>query len=59
SSWVARLRGRATKLTPLSIRLMHIMTPLDHSKAIRELGWHPSPTADAIIAAAHFFKESR
>lgn len=59
SSWLARLRGRATKLTPLNIRLMHIMTPLDHSKAVRELGWNPSPTADAIVAAAHFFKESR
>lgn len=59
SSWLARLRGRETKLTPLNIRLMHIMTPLDHSKAVRELGWHPSPTPDAIVAAARFFREKR
>ncbi|MGE2720278.1 NAD-dependent epimerase/dehydratase family protein [Mycolicibacterium celeriflavum] len=59
SSWIARLRGRDTMLTPLNIRLMHIMTPMDHSKAVRELGWEPSPTPDAIAAAAHFFRTSR
>ncbi|AMO60625.1 NAD-dependent epimerase/dehydratase [Mycolicibacterium phlei] len=57
SSWVARLRGRETKLTPLNIRLMHIMSPLDHSKAVRELGWQPAPTPDAVAAAARFFVE--
>lgn len=59
SSWVARLRGHDTKLTPLNIRLMHIMTPLDHSKAVRELGWKPSPAPDAVAAAARFFRQSR
>jgi len=59
NSWVARVRGRDTRLTPLNIRLMHIMTPLDHSKAVRELGWQPSPTAESIVAAAHFFRQSR
>lgn len=59
NSWLARLRGRDTKLTPLNIRLMHIMTPLDHTKAIRELGWQPSPTSEAIAEAAHFFRASR
>lgn len=59
SSWLARLRGRDTMLTPLNIRLMHIMTPLDHSKAVLELGWKPSPAPDAIAAAACFFRESR
>ncbi|MDZ4264127.1 MAG: NAD-dependent dehydratase, partial [Mycobacterium sp.] len=54
---VARLRGTDTKLTPLNIRLMHIMTPLDHSKAVRELGWQPRPTPESIVAAAHFFRE--
>ncbi|MCT7661134.1 NAD-dependent epimerase/dehydratase family protein [Mycobacterium deserti] len=58
-SWLARLRGKDTKLTPLNIRLMNIMTPLDHSKAVRELGWDPSPTPEAIVAAAHFFREAR
>jgi dihydroflavonol-4-reductase len=59
SSWMARLRRHDTMLTPLNIRLMHIMTPLDHSKAVRELGWNPSPTPDAIVEAAHFFRASR
>lgn len=59
SSWIARLRRRDTMLTPCNIRLMHIMTPMDHSKAVRELGWEPSPTPDAIAAAARFFRTSR
>lgn len=59
SSWIARVRGHDTMLTPLNIRLMHIMTPMDHLKAVRDLGWQPSPTPDAIVAAAHFFRTSR
>ncbi|OBI75668.1 NAD-dependent epimerase/dehydratase family protein [Mycobacterium sp. E740] len=59
SDWLARLRGRETQLTPLNVRLMHIMTPLDHSKAVRELGWKPSPTPEAIVAAARFFRDAR
>lgn len=58
-SAVARIRNKDTMLTPLNIRLMHIMTPLDHSKAERELGWIPQPTQGAIVAAAHFFREPR
>ncbi len=56
---VARLLGKDTKLTALNILLMHIMTPLDHSKAVRELGWQPRPTPEAIVAAAHFFRGAR
>ncbi len=56
---IARLRNRETMLTPLNIRLMHIMTPLDHSKAVRELGWDPQPAPEAIEAAAHFFRGRR
>ena len=59
SSAVARLRGTDTMLTPLNIRLMHIMSPLDHSKAVRELGWQPRPTSESIVAAAHFFRDRR
>lgn len=54
---VARVRDEDTMLTPLNVRLMHIMTPLDHSKAVRELGWNPRPLADSIVSAAHFFTE--
>lgn len=56
---IARPRNRDTMLTPLNIRLMHSMTPLNHSKAVRELGWDPQPTPEAIEAAAHFFSERR
>ncbi len=52
---VARVTGRSIRLTPATLRLMHTMTPLDHSKAVRELGWDPAPTPDAIRAAARFF----
>ncbi|MGE0215240.1 NAD-dependent epimerase/dehydratase family protein [Mycolicibacterium sp.] len=58
-SAVGRLRGRDTTFTPLNIRLMHIMTPLDHAKAVRELGWRPRPTPEAIEAAARFFRDTR
>ncbi|MBO0680015.1 NAD-dependent epimerase/dehydratase family protein [Mycolicibacterium sp. S2-37] len=56
---IARLRRRDTALTPLSIRLMHIMSPMDHSKAERELGWQPAPTAGALGEAARFFVSHR
>ncbi len=55
---VARIRNKDTMLTPLNIRLMHIMTPLDHSKAVTELGWRPRPTPEAVQAAAHFFADN-
>ncbi|MDY6998758.1 MAG: NAD-dependent epimerase/dehydratase family protein [Actinomycetota bacterium] len=58
-SAMARVRRTDTMLTPLNIRLMHIMTPLDHSKAVAELGWAPRPTPEAIEAAAHFFRSAR
>jgi dihydroflavonol-4-reductase len=57
SDALARLRHTDTMLTPLNIRLMHIMSPLDHSKAVRELGWEPRPTSEAIEAGAHFFRD--
>ena len=44
SEAVARLRGRDTMLTPLNIRLMHIMSPMDHSKAVRELAGGRGPS---------------
>ena len=57
-SAVARARGRDTMFTPLNVRLMHIMTPLDHSKATRELGWRPRPAPEAIVAGARFFRDA-
>lgn len=40
-------------------RLMHIMSPMNHSKAERELGWRPAPTTEALAEAAEFFVGNR
>lgn len=55
SSLVARLRRSESLLTPTTVRLMHIMPPMDHNKIVHELGWTPSPTPDAIGEAARFY----
>ncbi|MFD0687280.1 NAD-dependent epimerase/dehydratase family protein [Actinomadura fibrosa] len=52
-----RVLRRDVVMTSVSVRLMHIMPPLDHGKATRELGWHPSPTLDAVREAAAFHLE--
>jgi dihydroflavonol-4-reductase len=59
SQFAARLRRRDTALTPLSIRLMHIMSPMSHDKAVRDLGWAPKPTTEALAEAAGFFLSRR
>ncbi|MFI5717701.1 NAD-dependent epimerase/dehydratase family protein [Nocardia sp. NPDC051750] len=56
---VARVRGRDSRITRVTMRLMHIMTPLDHRKAERELGWRPRPIEEAIRDAALFFTTRR
>lgn len=56
---VARLARRDLALTRTSVRLMHVMTPLDRTKASRELGWTPRPTPDAIRDAARFYLSVR
>jgi dihydroflavonol-4-reductase len=48
---------RDLQLCSLSARLMHIMPPMDHGKAERELGWQPAPVHDAIRRAAVFYTE--
>lgn len=55
SELLGRVRRRDTRLTRLTVRLMHVMSPMDHSKAVHELGWHPAPTPKAIADAARFF----
>ncbi|MDZ5621293.1 NAD-dependent epimerase/dehydratase family protein [Nocardioides sp. HM23] len=52
---VSRLRGTDSVVTPTSVRLMHIQSALDHSKATRELGWVPAPTEQAIRAGVRWF----
>lgn len=53
----ARIRRKDSVVTPVSVRLMNIMSPMDHGKATRELGWEPRPTTDAVRAQARFFLE--
>jgi dihydroflavonol-4-reductase len=52
----AAVSRRDMELSSLSIRLMHVMPPMDHGKAERELGWHPAPIHDSIERAAHWYR---
>ena len=36
-------------------RMSELMSPLDHSKAERELGWQPEPVEDSLVKAAECF----
>lgn len=56
---IAGARGTDTRLTPLAMRLMGIMSPMDHGKAERDLGWRPRPAPEAIADAARFFRAER
>jgi nucleoside-diphosphate-sugar epimerase len=40
-----------------SARLVALTSPANHAKAIRELGWHPTPTEHFIQRAAHTYVE--
>ncbi len=51
----ARLRHTDERLSLESLRLMRAEGPLDHSKAVRELGWQPRPVEDSIREAARFW----
>lgn len=51
----SKVLRRDMVLSTLAVRLMHIMTPLDHSKAERELGWRPNPIEDSIRGAVQFY----
>jgi dihydroflavonol-4-reductase len=55
----ARLRGKDERLTLNAVRLMRAEAPVDHSKAVRELGWQPAPVEDSIAAAAQFWTSLR
>jgi dihydroflavonol-4-reductase len=51
----AKVLRRDLLLSTLSVRLMHIMSPMNHGKAERELGWRPSPIQDSIRRAVAFY----
>jgi nucleoside-diphosphate-sugar epimerase len=51
----SRVLRRDLSMNVTGVRLLHMMSAADHSKATRELGWHPRPTAESIKAAAQFY----
>jgi len=51
----AKLRGTDEQLSLGSLRLMRAEAPVDHGKAIRELGWEPRPVEESIREAARFW----
>ena len=56
---VSRMLRRDSVVSPTSVRLMHVQTALDHSKATRELGWEPAPVADSIRAGVRWYLDER
>jgi len=54
-SFKAKLRGTDERLSLGSLRLMRAEAPVDHGKAVRELGWEPRPVEESIREAARFW----
>lgn len=55
----ARLTGKDAELSLASVRMMRAEAPVDHSKAVRELGWQPRPVEESIREAASFWAAMR
>ncbi|MGI9126099.1 MAG: NAD-dependent epimerase/dehydratase family protein, partial [Mycobacterium sp.] len=55
----ARLRDTDDRLTLNALRLMRAEAPVDHSKAVRELDWHPRPVEESIREAARWWVQLR
>ena len=55
----ARVTGKDAELSLTSVRMMRAEAPVDHSKAVRELGWQPSPVEASIRDAARFWAAMR
>jgi dihydroflavonol-4-reductase len=53
----SRVLRRDISMNVTGVRLLHMMSAADHSKATRELGWQPRPTAESIKRAAQFYVE--
>jgi dihydroflavonol-4-reductase len=53
----SRVLRRDLSMNTTGVRLLHIMSAADHSKATRELGWQPRPAAESIRRAAQFYVE--
>jgi dihydroflavonol-4-reductase len=59
ASIAGRLMRRDLQINATGVRLLHMTSPADHGKAVRELGWNPRPAADSIRRAAQFYVEHR
>ncbi|OBF19276.1 NAD-dependent dehydratase [Mycobacterium kubicae] len=55
----ARVTGKDAELILDSVRMMRAEAPVDHSKAVRELGWQPRPVEESIREAARFWAAMR
>lgn len=55
----ARLGGKDAELSLKSVRMMRAEFEIDHSKAVRELGWQPRPVEESIREAARFWMKLR
>ncbi|MFC8044008.1 NAD-dependent epimerase/dehydratase family protein [Nocardia sp. NPDC057353] len=59
ASIIGRLLRRDIVLNATAVNLLRHTGPLDHGKAVRELGWRPGSAAQAIERAARFAVERR
>ncbi len=57
NDFASKLLRRDLQFAVVGLRMAQLMSPLDHSKAERELGWKPEPVEDSIRRAARFFVE--
>ena len=55
----ARMVNRDLPFATAGMRIVENMGRLDHSKAVRELGWRPEPVRDSIQRAVQFFADQR
>ncbi|MET0705004.1 MAG: NAD-dependent epimerase/dehydratase family protein [Mycobacterium sp.] len=55
----ARILNKDLMFATVGMKMAQLMSPLDHSKAVRELGWTPEPVADSIAKAARWFEAQR
>ncbi|MFA7555601.1 MAG: hypothetical protein WCY88_15265 [Spongiibacteraceae bacterium] len=52
---IATLTERDLMFITQMLRLMDIMTAIDHSKAERDLGWQSEPILDSVRKTALFY----
>ncbi len=52
----ARVLNRDLPFAAVGQRMVELMSPLDHSKAERDLGWKPEPVEESLVRAVEFFK---